>query len=198
MSTTTQSPRTLLDVGLGSLICTDFGTPLSRNASRSSDGIERSSVQDHLRATKMRVAIGPDLPTDSGIGSASERELCSDPPNGQVAHPRQPLRLRIRVSEICFCVESWMGRDMNETTKCVIITAGCFHQRRNETWDIDIDTERRLCPLYTIIPHDSGGWEEAYDWDGTLRGTCIGILSVARSTFSKGMVAPDRSMALEF
>lgn len=104
-----RSLRTLLVVGLGSLICTDFGTPLSRNASRSSGGTERSSVPDHLPATKMRVAIGPDLPTDSGIGSASERELCSDPPNGQVAHHRQPLRPRIRVSEICFCVESSMG-----------------------------------------------------------------------------------------
>lgn len=156
MPTTMQSLRTLHDVGLGCLICTDFGTPLSRNASRSSDDTERSSAQDHLRATKMRVAIGPDLPTDSGIGSASERELCSDPPNGQVAHHRQPLRLRIRVSEICFCVESSMGRDMNETKKCVIITAGCFHQRRNETRNTDIDTERQLCPLYTIIPQEDG------------------------------------------
>lgn len=117
MSTTMQSLRTLLDVGLGSLICTDFGTPLSRNASRSSDGIERSSVQDHLQATKMRVAIGPDLPTDSGIGSASERELCSGPPNGQVAHHQQPPRPRIRVSGICFCVENSMGRYMNDTRK---------------------------------------------------------------------------------
>ena len=114
-----QSFRTLPDVGLGSLICTDFGMPLSRNALRFSEGTERSSVQDHLPATMKRVVIGPDLPTDSGIGSASERELCSDPRNGQVAHHRQPLRPRTRVSEICFCVENSMGRDMNDTNNYV-------------------------------------------------------------------------------
>lgn len=59
-------------------------------------------------------------------------------------------------------------------TQCVIITAGCFHRRRNETWDTDIDTEQQLCPLYTIIPHNSGGREKDYDWEGTRRGTCIG------------------------
>lgn len=60
MQTIMRSLRTLLDVGLGSLIYTGFGTPLSRSASRSFDGIERSSVQDHLRAMKMRVVTGPD------------------------------------------------------------------------------------------------------------------------------------------
>lgn len=115
MSTTQESLRTLHDVDLDSLICTDFGTPLSRNASRSSDGIERSNAQGHLPATTKRDVIGPGLPTDSGIDSESELELCSDPPNCQVAHRRQPLRLRTRVSEICFCVESSMGRDIHET-----------------------------------------------------------------------------------
>lgn len=45
-----------------------------------------------------------------------------------------------------------------------------YHQRRNEMWDTDIDTERRLCPLYTIIPHDFGGREQGYDLEGIFRG----------------------------
>lgn len=117
MSTTMQSLRTHLDGGLDCSICTDFDMLLSRNASRSSDGIERSSVQGHRPAMKMRVVIGPDLPTDSGIGSASGRELCRDPLNGQGAHHRRRPRPRIRVSGICFYAENWTGRDMNDTNK---------------------------------------------------------------------------------
>lgn len=43
-------------------------------------------------------------------------------------------------------------------------------QRQDEMWDTDIDTERRLCPLYTIIPHDFGAREQGYDSDGILKG----------------------------
>lgn len=117
MSTTQERLQTLLGVDPGFSTCTGSGTPLLRSASRSYDGIGPSNAQGHLPATRKRAAIGPGLPTDLGKSFVSGPELCSDPLNKQVAlaHLRQPPRPRTRVSEICFCVENSMGREMYET-----------------------------------------------------------------------------------
>lgn len=93
-----------------------------------------------------------------------------------------------------------MGRDVNDTnnTKVCDITAGCFHQRRNETWDINIDTERGLLfvvyiPLYPAMMDDGRSITTAlYSQEGYAYGRYK-----ERGPHREGS-APDRSMAWAF
>jgi hypothetical protein len=173
MPMTRESPRTLHGVDLGCLICTDFDTPPSRNASRSSDGIERSNVQGRLPATTKRVVTGPDSPTDSGIDFESGPGLCSDPPKCQAAHRRQPLRPRTRASGICFCVGKSTGQGMDETKN--LTTCGILRLAVSSTTKRGVGYQYRggtvtLSIVYHYTPTIFGGQGRAYDWDCISQG----------------------------